>query len=70
MKTKKVPKKLKLNKQTMSNLDGIEMTQLLGGATLTCPSLICTDMDTVCGDTCLPKCTAIETVCDILCIQP
>ena len=43
MKTKKLSKKLKLNKETISNLNSSELGKAKGGATYKCPTdyLIC-----------------------------
>jgi len=54
MRTKKITRKLTLNKQTISNLKDDEMTKLKGGATVAL-----TECRTVCITNCRP-CTIVS----------
>ncbi|MCP5048951.1 MAG: hypothetical protein GY940_17405 [bacterium] len=64
MKTKKLQKKMTLNKLTIASLDVDEMSKQHGGATDTCYPFVCTDYPcitvdrprSVCGISCILSC--------------
>jgi hypothetical protein len=75
MKTKKISKKLILNKQTITHLRNGEMTKVAGGATILCPTYggdtlcyICsTNYPTICNSLCPTDCVSL---CLTECVSP
>lgn len=64
MKTRKMPKKLRLNKKTITHLNVEEMTKIRGrgGSFLACPS-----ENEYCSALCIP--TYTESLCSWLCTE-